>query len=51
MILVEEQDQDVLRFPRVNDINEDEVKIQPQRFTSVIFGVVPGSNSTIRHHH
>ena len=39
MIAVEESDRDVLRFLWVNDINEDEVKIHPLRFTRVVFGV------------
>ena len=53
MVSVEEKDRDVLRFLWVNDINEDEVKIRPLRFTRVVFGVCSSPfllNSTIRHH-
>ena len=53
MISVKERDRDVLRFLCVNDANEDELKIQPLRFTRVVFGVCSTPfllNSTIRHH-
>ena len=53
MISVQEKDRDVLRFLWVSDIDEDEVKIRPLRFTRVVFGVCSSPfllNSTIRHH-
>ena len=53
MISVKEEDRDVLRFLWVNDVNADEVKIRPLRFTRVVFGVCSSPfllNSTIRHH-
>ena len=53
MISVEERDRDVLCFLQVNNIDEDEVKIRPLRFTQVAFGVYSSPfilNSTIRYH-
>ena len=53
MISVEERDRDILRFLWVNNIDEDEVKIQPLRFTRVVFGICSSPfllNSTIRYH-
>ena len=53
MISVEGRDRDILRFLWVHDINEDEVKIRPLRFTRVVFGVCSSPfllNSTIRYH-
>ena len=39
MISVEERDRDVLRFLWVDNIDEDEIKIRPLRFTRVVFGI------------
>ena len=53
MISVEERDRDVLRFLWVNNIDENDVKIRPLRFTRVVFGVSSSPfllNSTIRYH-
>ena len=35
-----ERDQDVLRFLCVDNIEDDEIKIQPLQFTRAVFGVV-----------
>ena len=53
MISVEERDRDIFHFLWVNNVDGDEVKIQPLRFTRVVFGVCSSPfllNSTIRHH-
>ena len=53
MILISEQDRDALRFLWVHNIDEEQLRVRPLRFTRFVFGVASSPfllNTTIRHH-